>query len=75
MQYEAQFIYGLSTVSAKADRLNSYNFLAGDPGYLQNDLQRYLDSTPESVLQAAKDTLASPGRVVLHISPPAEAAQ
>jgi predicted Zn-dependent peptidase len=75
VQYEAAFIYGLSTVSAKADRLNSYNFMAGEPDYLQSDLQRYLDCTPESVLQASKDTFGSPGRVVLHISPPAEAAQ
>lgn len=71
-QYEAGFIRSLGTVANKADRLNSYYFMAGEPDYLQQDLQRYLDCTPETVLGAAKETLGSEGRVILHITPPAD---
>ncbi len=68
-QYEVRFLRGLETVSAKANKLNSYYYFTGEPDYLQADLDRYLNATPETVLAAAKDTLG-PGRVVLHVSPP-----
>ncbi len=68
--YESGFYSRLATIASKGDLLNSYNYSAGDPGYMKQDLQRYLDATPEAVLSAVKATL-SKHRVVLHISPEA----
>jgi zinc protease len=67
--YEAGFIRRLSSISAKADRLNSYFTLTGTPDYIQQDLQRYLDVTPQGVQETAAEVLGSPGRTILHIHP------
>ena len=37
----------------RADQLNFYNVLAGDPGYINTDIDRYLDVGPEDVRKAA----------------------
>ena len=68
-QYEVRFLYGLETVAAKANKLNSYYYFTGEPDYVQKDLDRYMDATPEGVIAAAKETF-TPGRVVLHVTPP-----
>ena len=67
--YEVRFLNGLETVSAKANKLNSYYYFQGEPDWVQEDLQRYLDVTAEGVKAAAAETLGSPGRLVLHIGP------
>ena len=41
----------------RADRLNSYNVLRGDPEYLNTDLQRYADIQPEDVQRVAQQYL------------------
>lgn len=69
--YEAGFFSGLQSISAKADRLNSYNVLTGDPGYIGEDLARYRALTQESVATAATTYLPVDRRVILHIVPPA----
>jgi zinc protease len=69
-QYEVSFLHGLETVAAKANKLNSYYYFTGEPDYLQKDLDRYLDATPDTVLEAAQTTLGG-HRVVLHVAPPA----
>jgi len=69
-QYEVSFLHGLETVAAKANKLNSYFYFTGEPDYLQEDLARYMDATPETVLEAAQTTLGG-HRVVLHVAPPA----
>ncbi len=68
-QYEVSFLHGLETVAAKANKLNSYYYFTGEADYLQADLDRYLEATPEGVVEAARATLGA-GRVVLHVSPP-----
>ena len=65
--YEASFFSGLQSISAKADRLNSYNILTGDPGYIGTDLARYRALTQESVANAATTYLPADRRVILHI--------
>jgi len=72
--YEARFISGLSTIAAKANQLNSYNHHAGEPDFLQEDLNRYLDITPEEVQAVARRWLDAE-RVVLHIWPPEAGAE
>ncbi|HJN73707.1 MAG TPA: pitrilysin family protein [Myxococcota bacterium] len=67
--YEVRFIKGLGTVHAKSNKLNSYYYFTGDPDWVEEDLQRYLDASDESVKAALQETLGSPGRLVLHIGP------
>ena len=66
--YEAGFLRRLAAAKAKADRLNSYLFFKGTPDYLQDDLQRYLDVSPQSVAQFVTSVFDAP-RLTLHIHP------
>jgi len=68
--YEAGFLRRLSSISAKADRLNSYLFFQGTPNYLQADLQRYLDVNAEAVELWLANVLDTP-RFTLHVHPAA----
>jgi zinc protease len=52
----------------KADRLNHYFFYAGDPGYLEADLQRYVALTTEQLRAALKTTISAPA-VILSVIP------
>jgi len=69
--YETSFYGRLATIAAKGDLLNGYNYAAGDPGYLKQDLQRYKDATAEGIFRYAHETFSKP-RVVLHIQPEAK---
>ncbi len=69
--YEASFLNGLRSISAKADRLNAYNHATGEPDFLQRDLDRYRAVTPEQVTAAGERWLGEE-RVVLHITPAPE---
>jgi zinc protease len=66
---ETRTVTGLERLggfSGVADRLNTYNHFIGDPGYLEQDIQRYRDATPESVKTFAAQQLASNARVVVY---------
>ncbi len=67
--WEAMFFQSLSTIAAKADMLSMYNVKTGDPGYIGQDLARYLAVTPESVKSAMTSWLKPGQRVVLHVLP------
>ena len=69
--YEAAFFEGLQSIGRKANLLNSYNTVTGDPGYIDEDLGRYRAVTRDSAAQAAVDHLPADKRVVLHITPAA----
>ena len=72
--FEAGFVKGLQRVGGfggRADLLNAYNHYVGDPGYLQSDLNRYLEATPESICASARKWLHQ-GRVVFEIHPMGE---
>ena len=71
VNWEARFFKGLRTISGKANQLNSYNTITGDPGFIGEDLGRYLAVTPEGVQQTAAAWLTE-GRVVLHVVPGTE---
>lgn len=68
VNYESAFVSSLSTVSGKANLLNSYYHARGEPDSFAWDLARYAAVTPEGVQQTANTWLGS-GRVVLHIAP------
>ena len=68
-QIETRIVTGLERLGGfggVADRLNLYNHYRGDPGYLQEDIQRYQMVTPESVRAFAREQLAAQARVVVH---------
>ena len=52
----------------RADQLNHYNVMAGDPGLVNTDLRRYLDVGSEDILRAARDVLGE-NRVHLSVLP------
>ncbi|MGQ0539890.1 MAG: M16 family metallopeptidase [Gemmatimonadaceae bacterium] len=65
---ESQFLNQLEFVRAKADQLNAYYYLAGEPDYFQKDLDRYRAVTAEDVKRVVQKYLLEP-RVTLSIVP------
>lgn len=65
---EASAIFGLQTVLAKADRINSYATFYGNPDYFQTDLARYQKVTAADVLRVANQYL-TPNRLVMSYVP------
>ncbi|MEX2479070.1 MAG: pitrilysin family protein [Gracilimonas sp.] len=48
---ETNFYNGLSSVLGKAFQLAQYNIFAGDPGYINEDIQKTLNVTKEDVMR------------------------
>ncbi|MGC6509217.1 MAG: M16 family metallopeptidase [Myxococcota bacterium] len=67
--WESNFYWGLLNISGKANMLSSYNTLTGDPGFMNKDIQRYLDVTADTVNSTVQKYLGS-NRVVLHVNAP-----
>lgn len=70
-QAEAQFIFRLQTVggfNGKSDQLNAYNIYVSDPGYFQEDLERYGRLTAGEIARAARG-LTPERRVALSVVP------
>jgi zinc protease len=75
-QAEAHFVYRLQTVggfNGKSDQLNAYNVFIADPGYLDEDWQRYRRLTAGDV-RAAAAGLVPARRVALSVVPKGETA-
>lgn len=71
-QAEAHFLFRLQTVGGfggKSDQLNAYNTFLGDPGYFEQDLERYRAATTGQLRQAAGTWLRPRARVVLSVVP------
>ena len=71
-QIESQFLYRLQSIGGfggKADQLNAYNIFRGNPGYFDQDLERYRRATPASVAAAVAHYLADRPRVSLSVVP------
>jgi len=64
----ASFLDQIASVLGKADRLASYDFNAGTPDYVQQDLARYERVTAADVQRAAASYLSRP-KVVLTVVP------
>ncbi|HEY6462428.1 MAG TPA: pitrilysin family protein [Polyangiaceae bacterium] len=56
--------FGLESVSAQADKLDSFVHYTGDPGYLPKDVDRYENATVASVKGVARQWLPPDRRVV-----------
>lgn len=68
-QYESSFIQRLESISAKADQMNSYYYLTGNPDYFNEDLARYFAIDPLDISTIAMTYLKDNGRVVMSIVP------
>jgi len=71
-QAEAHFLFRLQTVGGfggKSDQLNAYNMFLGDPGYFEQDLERYRAATTEQLRRAAAKWLQPKTKVVLSVVP------
>ena len=66
--WEARFVRDLQSLHSRANKLNSYFVLTGQPDSIEMDLGRYGAVTPEAIQQAAA-ALAEANRVTLHIHP------
>jgi zinc protease len=66
-QREAGAVYSLQSVFGKADRFNQYRLNAGDPGYLERDLERYRRVTAADVQRVLNTYLAADRRLELRI--------
>jgi zinc protease len=66
--YKASFLNRLSSVLGKAERLNYYNYIVGNPDYVQQDAARYERVTTADVQRVAKTYLGRP-KIVLTVVP------
>jgi zinc protease len=71
--YEMAFVDRLQSVEERASLLNMYQAEAGDPGFVQRDLDRYRHATDKDLLAYAKKVLTPDAVVVLTIVPKKEA--
>jgi zinc protease len=68
-QIESDTVRSLEALLARAERLQSYNELLNDPGFLTEDLRRYRAVDAAAVQQIAKQILRQDGRVVVTVEP------
>jgi len=69
--YEAGFIKSIQRVGSfggKSDLLNRYNHYVGTPDYMEQDLARYMDTTPATIRDACRKWLGE-GRTVFEVQP------
>ncbi|HEX8954072.1 MAG TPA: pitrilysin family protein [Polyangia bacterium] len=67
-QFESRFVLELMSGQRRADVLNSYAYFAGDPGFIDKDLERYRAVAADGVRSWAQKTLG-PGRGIVTVSP------
>ncbi len=68
-RYETGFYNGISSVLGKSFQLATYNEFAGSPGYITEDLQRYLDVTQDDVWRVYRRYLQDRDYVVTSFVP------
>ena len=65
----ASLLDQLSSVLGKADRLNYYNYFAGTPDYIDQDLARYEQLTVADVQRVARQYVQAPHKIILTVVP------
>jgi zinc protease len=66
---EAAFVERIQSPSARATILNDYEAEIGDPGFAQNDLDRYRNATAAGVREVAERVLVPSARVIFRVVP------
>ena len=72
-QIESQTVRSLEPLLARAERLQSYNYLLGDPGFITEDLRRYRAVDAAGIHRYAREVLDKNNRVVVTVDPNPEA--
>ncbi len=62
-------VFSLEKNSSRANTINTYNQIAGDPNYLAKDLARYEEATETQVWDAVRTWLPEGKRVVTIVTP------
>lgn len=70
---EFETFRNLEPLLARAERLQTYNYSAGEPGYLQRDLAAYRAIDAAAVQQTAARHLRKDARVIITVTPNPEA--
>lgn len=68
-QFESSFYARLESIGSKADLLNDYFFLTGNPDYFNEDFARYKAIDPRDIHAVAKAFLRDDGRVIMSVVP------
>ncbi len=71
-QWELSTLNGIQSASAKADKLNEYEFYFGEPNSFKRVLDMARATTPGSVREAVRKSLDMNNRLVMHIVPEQE---
>ncbi|MGA9363263.1 MAG: pitrilysin family protein [Bacteroidota bacterium] len=69
---KASFVYQLQSVGGfggRTDVLNQYNVFLGDPGYFNEDLERYQKANASELQEVARGYLKPAGRIILSVVP------
>jgi zinc protease len=69
---EASVLEGLQSQGRRADILNYFNQMVGDPGFLPEQLKRYRAVTPDGVRDVLAGVLVPEQRVVVAVTPAKE---
>jgi zinc protease len=72
-QIESDIVRSLEGLQARAERLQSYNLILGDPGFLTEDLRRYRAVDAAAIQRVAQEVLRKDARVVVTVMPNPEA--
>jgi zinc protease len=72
-QLESDTVRSLESLLARAERLQSYNQMLGDPGFLPEDLRRYRAVDAGAIQRVAQQYLKKDARVIVTIDPNPEA--
>ena len=72
-QLESDTVRSLESLLTRAERLQSYNYLVGDPGYVTEDLRRYRAVDAAAIQRVAQQYLKKDARVVVTVDPNADA--
>src|SRR4051794_7169514 len=68
-QIESETVRSLESILARAERLQSYNYSLGDPGFVTEDLRRYRAVDATSLQRYAREVLDRANRVVVTVDP------
>ena len=63
VNYESGSVWGLESLLARAESLQTYNHFTGNPDWITEDLDRYRKSNVQAVVGIAKKFLQKPNRI------------
>ncbi|MGX5173114.1 M16 family metallopeptidase [Aliikangiella sp. IMCC44653] len=68
-QMEANFVFGLQSVSGKISQLAAYQTFASNPNFIEKDISRYANVTKQDVMRVYKKYIKDSHAVVMSIVP------